>query len=80
MMGGNMMGGMMGGMMWPMLLGMLLLWTLAIVGIVLLVRILWTRTGGGKDDALGMLQERYARGEIDREEYQERRSVLQRGR
>ncbi len=72
------MGGMMGGMMWwPMLLGMLLFWTLVIVGIVLLVRLLWNRVDGRTTDALSILQERFARGEISPEEYQERRSVLQ---
>ncbi len=74
MMGGGMMGG---GMMWPMMLGMLLFWTLVVAGIVLLVRLLWNRMDGGKTDPLSILQERFARGEIDIEEYQERRSVLQ---
>ena len=77
MMGGMMEGSMMGGMMWPMMLGMLLFWTLVIVGTVLLVRLVWTRSGNGKSTAAGILQERYARGEIDLEEYQERRSALQ---
>jgi putative membrane protein len=78
MMDGCMMGGgmMMGGMM----LGMLLFWTLVIVGIVLLVRFIWDRTAGGHSDALSILQERFARGEINREEYEERRNILQRRR
>ncbi len=71
-------GGMMGGMMWPMMLGMLFVWTLLIVGAVLLVRFVWTRWGGGESTAQRILQERLARGEIDREEYQERLSTLQR--
>ena len=65
-----------GGMMWPMMLGMLLVWTLVIVGVVVLVRFLWTRSGGGESAAKRILQERLARGEIDREEYQERLSTL----
>ncbi len=78
---GNMMhGGMMGGMLWPMMLGTLLFWSLVIVGLALLVRLLWTRTGHGRSGALSILQERIARGEIDHEEYQERLSVLQSGR
>ena len=80
MMGNMMGGGMMGGMMWPMMLGMLLFWTLVIAGIVLLVRLVWSRAGGGNRGALAILQERFARGEIDHAEYQERRGVLQRGR
>jgi len=71
-------GGMMGGMMWPMMLGMLLVWTFVIVGAVLLVRFVWARWGGGEPTAQRILQERLARGEIDREEYQERLSTLQR--
>ena len=74
MMGGGMMGG---GMMWPMMLEMLLIWTLVLVGVVLLVRLLWTGSGGGEPTAQHILQERLARGEIDREEYQERLSTLQ---
>ncbi len=78
MMGGGMMGGnMMGGMMWSMMLGTILILILVIVGVVLLVRLLWNRVDGGKTDALNILQERFARGEINLEEYQERRSVLQ---
>lgn len=74
MMGGGMMnGGMMGGMM----LMMVLFWILVIAGIVLLVRLLWNRTPGDTPNGLYILQERFARGEIDLEEYQERRSVLQ---
>jgi putative membrane protein len=71
------MGGMMGRMIWPIWLGILLFWTLVIIGIVLLVRLLWLRIGGGEMDALRILQERFARGEINREEYEEPRSVLQ---
>jgi putative membrane protein len=64
-------------MIWPIWLGILLFWTLVIIGIVLLVRLLWLRIGGGETDALRILQERFARGEINREEYEEPRSVLQ---
>ncbi len=74
---GGMMNGMMGGMMWPMMVGMLLLWTLLIVGVVLLVRLMWRRGQGRTGSPLRLLQDRYARGEIDGEEYQERSSVLQ---
>ena len=76
MMGGSMMDGMMGGMMGPMMLGMLLFWTLVIVGLVLLLRLFWGRRAGSTSSAIPILQERFARGEMDREEYQERLSTL----
>ncbi len=74
---GNMMNGMMGGMMGPMMLGMVLFWTLVIVVLVLLVRQLWGRRPGSTSSAITILQERFARGEMDREEYQQRLSTLQ---
>jgi putative membrane protein len=49
-------------------------WILVIAGIVALVRS--TGGGGGSDSALRILEERYARGEVSREEFLERRSVL----
>jgi putative membrane protein len=53
-------------------------WLLAIVGAALLVRwIFGTRAGGyGRNDALETLAERYARGEIGREEFQNRKRDL----
>ena len=36
-------------------------------------------TGGGTDEALSALRERYARGDIDDEEFERRRQTLQRG-
>lgn len=57
-----------------------------ISGAVLLVRALWDRAGGpGRGDgpengqrtgAVAILEERYARGEIDRNEFEERRRML----
>jgi putative membrane protein len=76
MMGGGMMGGMMGGgMMGPMLLWTLLLVALLGIGLVLIVRVLRSGTSGA-GNAVHILQERFARGEIDREEFEERRSLL----
>ena len=49
-------------------------WILVIAGIVALVR--GTSGGGGSDSALRILEERYARGEVSREEFLERRAVL----
>ncbi len=66
------------GMMGMMLLGMLVFWTLVVIGTVLLVRFVWNRTESRKDSAVGVLQERFARGEINHAEYQERLQVLQR--
>ncbi|MDP8959348.1 MAG: SHOCT domain-containing protein [Actinomycetota bacterium] len=53
---------------------------LVMVGGILLVRALWDRTSpgapGGGSSALRILEERFARGEIDREEFEERRRAL----
>ncbi len=71
------MGGMMGGgMMWPMLGGTFLLIAVAVVGGVVLLRALQNRTAMPQQP-LAILQERFARGELDPEEYQQRLSVLQ---
>ena len=67
--------------------GMLLFWALIVLGIVFLWRTLAsgkTPRGGGDpgaqgdrtDRALEILRERYAKGEIDEEEYQRRRRDL----
>lgn len=60
----------------------LLWWLLIIAGIVALVR--WIFGGGGRiapapreNRALEILRERYARGEISKEEYEERKRVLE---
>ena len=63
-------------------LGMILTWAVIIGAIVLLVRTLaggqWDggQTGGGRS-ARQLLDERFARGEIDRDEYEEKRRLLQ---
>lgn len=66
--------------------GFMALWSLLflallVVGVILLVRALWDRTApsGAPDrasSALRILEERFARGEIDREEFEERRRAL----
>ena len=92
--GGMMSGGMMsGGMMSRGMMSggflMMLLWTLLaiviLIGAILLVRALWTRSpdrytvppanqrGGG---AVDLLEERFARGEIDQDEFEQRRRTL----
>lgn len=58
----------------------LLWWAFLIVGVVLLVGWLLRGApagdGGGRDRALAILKERYARGEIDKTEFEERRRDL----
>ncbi len=80
MMGGRgmMSGGMMGmpGMMGGMLLGAVVVAALLIAGVVSLIRRLGSRASNSVSAANAILEERYARGEIGLEEYQERRSVL----
>jgi putative membrane protein len=58
---------------------MLIWWALIIVGIVFLIK--WivqqtSRTGGNKS-ALDILKERYARGEISREEFEQRKRDIE---
>jgi putative membrane protein len=82
MMGGMMGSGMMGttGTMlwlWPALGATLFLTALVVVVAVLLLRALSNRTSTVRQQPLRLLQERFARGELDAEEYQERLSILQ---
>lgn len=64
-----------GSMMWMMFIPALFLAAL-VVGGILLVRKLWGDTSASPSQALGILEERYAGGEIDRDEFDERRSRL----
>ncbi|GEM_PF-4015137 len=70
----------MGNMMWLMLLIMFIIGVLIVIGAVLLIRLTWDKTTGekAKNTAMSVLQERFARGEIDTQEYQERLDALQR--
>ena len=77
--------GMMGwgyGMGWFGAIIMIAFWIAVIVGIVLLIRwlILSTRAPGHKaqleDSALEILKKRYARGEIDKEEFEQKKRDL----
>jgi putative membrane protein len=62
--------------------GMLLFWALLVVGVIVLLR--WLSTGPDRrappaegTSALDILAQRYARGEIDREEFEQKRHDLQ---
>jgi putative membrane protein len=78
--------GMMGGYGWGGgwgfgMIGMLLWWLLIILGIVLLAKWLFSGAPGGggrhpENRALEILRERYARGEIDKKEFEERKRDL----
>jgi putative membrane protein len=65
---------------------MLLFWIAVIVGIVLLLRAVASdsrpsaaRSRPAEDRALEILRERYARGEIDHDDYERRLRILTRG-
>lgn len=77
--------GMMGGFGWGGLMGigavvMIVFWGLVIWGIVLLVRGLASGVGGGEssrqDSALEILKRRYVRGEISKEEFEDKKKDL----
>jgi putative membrane protein len=59
-----------------MTVGNLLFWALVVVGVIVLVRYLRRSTPGGRTSAEELLAERFARGEIDEQEYRERLDVL----
>jgi putative membrane protein len=66
-----------GGWFWAM---HLLWWVLAVVLVVLIFRFvsggMRDRNRGGGDTALTILRERFARGEIDQREFDERKAIL----
>ncbi len=72
MMGPGMMGGF--GGMWFMPVFFIIFWGLVIWGITAVVR--GQRGSSSPDSALEVLQKRYARGEIDKEEYEEKKKDL----
>lgn len=67
--------GMMSGGMW--ILGFIF-WILILVGLILLIKYLWEGAGsrGGQESALEVLKKRYARGEISKEEFEEKKKDL----
>ena len=70
--------GMMGGGMWIWMFFNIIIWILVILGIVLLVVWVVRKTRIGErsrveESALEILKKRYARGEISKEEYEEKK-------
>ncbi|MFW6428575.1 MAG: SHOCT domain-containing protein [Desulfosalsimonas sp.] len=75
--------GMMGGMGWFGGIFMIAFWILVIIGLVLLIKWLLVQTRSGDSSgsnapssALEILRERYARGEIDKKEFEEKKKDL----
>ncbi|HCE24946.1 MAG TPA: hypothetical protein DF282_20900 [Hyphomonas sp.] len=58
-------------------LGMILFWGLIIAVAVFVFRMLTSNRVGETRDAIDILKERYARGEIDEDEFQRRKQQLQ---
>ena len=57
---------------------MLLFWGLIVLGLIALIKFVSGQLGdfNGKNNALEILKERYAKGEIDKKEYDERKKTL----
>lgn len=75
--------GMMGSMGWFGAVMMLVFWILLIVGLILLIKWLLIKTrsesapkADSQSPALEILKERYARGEIDKKEFEEKKKDL----
>ncbi|MCX9080930.1 MAG: SHOCT domain-containing protein [Candidatus Methanoperedens sp.] len=74
--------GMMNGYSYGMSSGMWILgaifWILILAGLVLLIKYLWEGAGakGAQETALEILKKRYAKGEINKEEFEEKKKDL----
>lgn len=63
------------------MVGMLALWILPVVGMAWLVQNLGqsrAASGDGKGSALRILEERFGRGEIDEQEFRDKRALIER--
>jgi putative membrane protein len=56
----------------------LIFWILILVGLILLIKYLWEGAGAKRveESALEVLKKRYARGEISKEEFEEKKKDL----
>jgi putative membrane protein len=65
---------------WLVILLMVIVWALVILGIIALVRWLWVsgprRTAGHGESPLDIVKARYARGEINKEEFEQKKKDL----
>ena len=66
---------------WPMGIFMLLFWGAVLLGIIFLMRSFFSKNGQGQnltaETPLDILKKRYAKGEIDQEEFEAKKRVLE---
>jgi putative membrane protein len=57
---------------------MVIFWVLVIIGIILLIKMIvsGTKSEGKQETALDILKKRYARGEISKEEFEEKKKDI----
>lgn len=66
-----------GGGWWIVIIGFIF-WILVLIGLVLLIKYLWEHGGAkaGQESALEILKTRYAKGEISKEEFEEKKKDI----